>query len=180
MILILMGVSGVGKTTIGKLLSARTGWEFDDADDYHSEDNRRKMAAGIPLNDSDRAPWLRALHERMLQHRQSRQNAILACSALKEEYRELLAGGFAQDEMRFVYLHAPVALLKERMKSRKHPYMNAGLLDSQLATLEVPSDAWSVSVAGSPVEAAEEILAGLRKTGLLREPRNDDDSHLQS
>lgn len=180
MILVLMGVSGVGKTTIGKLLSALTGWKFDDADDYHSEENRQKMATGIPLNDSDRAPWLRALRECMLQHRQSGQNAILACSALKEEYRELLAKGFAQDEIRFVYLHAPVALLEERVKSRKHPYMNAGLLDSQLATLEVPSGAWSVSVAGSPVEAAEEILARLRKTGLVRERENDDDSHLQS
>ena len=91
MILVLMGVTGVGKTTIGTLLSARTGWKFEDAEDYHSEEKRRKMAAGIPLTDPDRGAWLDALHERMLQYRKIRQSAILACSALKQQYRELLA-----------------------------------------------------------------------------------------
>jgi gluconokinase len=167
MIVVLMGVSGVGKTTIGKLLAARTGWKFEDADDYHSEENRRKMAAGIPLTDADRAQWLSALHERMLDYRQKSESAILACSALKQRYRELLAGGFGKNEMRFVYLHAPASLIKERMRSRHHPYMNPDLLDSQLATLEVPSDAWSVNVAGSPQEAVAEILARLREAGLL-------------
>jgi len=167
MILVLMGVSGVGKTTIGALLSARTEWKFEDADNYHSEENRKKMAAGIPLTDADRGPWLTALHERMLQHRQKGESAILACSALKQQYRDLLASGFAKSEMRFVYLHAPTALIKERMKSRHHPYMNSGLLDSQLATLEVPSDAWPISVAGSPEQSVEEILARLCAAGLL-------------
>jgi gluconokinase len=125
------------------------------------------MAAGIPLTGTDREPWLNVLHERMLQYRQKGESAILACSALKRQYRELLAGGFAKDEMRFVYLHAPSALIKERMKARHHPYMNPDLLDSQLATLEVPSDAWSVSVAGSPEEAVAKILAQLREAGLL-------------
>ena len=167
MIVVLMGVSSVGKTTIGKLLAARTGWKFEDADDYHSEENRQKMAAGIPLTDADRGPWLTALHERMLQYRQKGESAILACSALKQEYREILASGFAKNEMRFVYLHAPSALIKERMKARRHPYMNPDLLDSQLDTLEEPTDAWSVNVAGSPEEAAAEILARLREAGLL-------------
>ena len=167
MIVVLMGVSSVGKTTIGALLAARTQWKFEDADDYHSEENRQKMAAGIPLTGTDREPWLNVLHERMLQYRQKGESAILACSALKRQYRELLAGGFAKDEMRFVYLHAPSALIKERMKARHHPYMNPDLLDSQLATLEVPSDAWSVSVAGSPEEAVAKILAQLREAGLL-------------
>jgi gluconokinase len=116
-----MGVSGLGKTTIGKVLAARTGWKFKDADDYHSEDNRKKMAAGTPLTDADREPWLTALHERMLQHSHEGENVILACSALKRRYRELLAGGFAKDEMRFVYLHATDALIKERLKARDHP-----------------------------------------------------------
>ena len=166
MIVVLMGVSGVGKTTIGALLAARTGWTFEDADDYHSEENRKKMAAGVPLTDADRGPWLNALHERMLHYRQKGENAIFACSALKQRYRELLAGGFGKDEICFVYLHAPTALIKERMKARHHPYMNPDLFDSQLAELEVPRDAWPISVAGSPEEAVEEILTGLRQSGL--------------
>ena len=125
------------------------------------------MAAGIPLTDADRGRWLSALHERMLQYRQKGESVILACSALKQQYRELLAGGFAKSEMRFVYLHAPAPLIKERMKSRHHPYMNPDLLDSQLATLRVPSDAWPVTVSGRPEEAVEEILPRLRETGLL-------------
>jgi gluconokinase len=167
MILVLMGVSGVGKTVIGALLSARTGWKFEDADNYHSEQSRQKMAASFPLTDADRGPWLIALHERMLHYRQTGENAILACSALKQQYRELLAGGFAESEMRFVYLHATAALIKERIKSRHHPYMNPDLLDSQLATLEAPSNAWTISVAGSPEQSVEEILARLREAGLL-------------
>jgi gluconokinase len=135
MIVVLMGVSGVGKTTIGTLLAARTGWKFEDAADDHSEENRRKMASEIPLTDADREPWLKALHERMLQYRQNGENVILACSALKHRYRELLADRFTKNEMRFVYLHALTSLIKECMKSRHHPYMNPGMLDSQLATL---------------------------------------------
>lgn len=167
MIVVLMGVSSVGKTTIAGLVAARTGWKFEDADDYHSKENRQKMMAGIPLTDADRRPWLHRLSERMLQYRQKGKSAILACSALKQSYREVLAGGFGKNEMRFVYLHVPTALIKERMTARSHPYMNPGLLDSQLATLEVPSDAWSINVAGSPEEAVAEILDRLREAGLL-------------
>ena len=106
----------------------------------------------------------------MLQYHQKGESAILACSALKQDYRDVLAGGFAKNEMRFVYLHAPIAVIQKRMKSRRHPYMNPGLLASQLATLEIPtpSDAWSIDVAGgSPVEVAGEILARLREAGML-------------
>jgi gluconokinase len=167
MILILMGVSGVGKTTIGKLLSERTGWPFEDADDYHSEENKRKMAAGIPLTDADRAPWLRALHERMVEYRNKGENAIFACSALKEQYRNLLSEGFAPYEMRFVYLYAPANVIAERMKLRHHPYMNADLLQSQIATLEEPADAWRVSVEGTAEQAVDEILRRLREAGQI-------------
>jgi gluconokinase len=162
MILVLMGVSGVGKTTIGKLLADRTRWKFEDADVYHPQKNRKKMAAGIPLTDADRQSWLTALHERMLQYRQNRENTILACSALKQQYRDLLASGFAKNEVLFVYLHAPAALIKERMEARRHPFMGPEMLDSQLATLEVPTNAWPISVAGTPEEAVEEIIAKLR------------------
>jgi gluconokinase len=129
------------------------------------------MAAGITLTDADRLPWLLALHDRMRQYLQKDENIILACSALKQQYRELLAGGFAKNEMRFVYLHAPATLIQERMKSRHHPYMNPDLLDSQLETLEVPSDAWPISVAGSPEQSLDEILARLREAGLLNQAR---------
>lgn len=162
MILILMGVSGVGKTTIGKLLSARTEWPFEDADDYHSEENKRKMAAGIPLTDADRAPWLKALHERMQEYRNKGENAIFACSALKEEYRKVLSEGFVPNEMRFVYLYAPASVIAERMKRRHHPYMKPELLQSQIATLEEPADGWRVSVEGTEEQAVQEILARLR------------------
>ncbi|MGA2375436.1 MAG: gluconokinase [Candidatus Sulfotelmatobacter sp.] len=167
MIAVLMGVSGVGKTTIGRLLAARTRWNFEDADDYHSQENRRKMAAGIPLTDADRSPWLNTLHERMLQYSQKGENAIFACSALKQQYRALLAGALGPAEICFVYLQAPAAVIRERMKSRHHPYMNPDLLNSQLAELEVPRNAWSVSVAGTPETAVEEILTRMREAGLV-------------
>lgn len=167
MILILMGVSGVGKTTIGKLLSARTGWPFEDADDYHSEENKRKMAAGIPLTDADRAPWLKALHKRMMEYRNKGENAIFACSALKEQYRKVLSEGFAPNEMRFVYLYAPASVIAERMKRRHHPYMKPELLESQIATLEEPGDAWRASVEGTEEQAVQEILTRLREAGQL-------------
>ena len=167
MIVILMGVSGVGKTTIGGLLAARTGWKFEDADDYHSEENRRKMASRIPLTDADRGPWPNALHERMPQYRKNCKNAIFACSALKWLYREVLASGFVKNEIRFVYLHGPSALITERMNARQHPYMNPELLNRQLAALEVPRDAWPISVTGNTEQAVEEIVARLREAGLL-------------
>jgi gluconokinase len=167
MIVVLMGVSGIGKTTVGKLLAARTRWKFEDADDYHSEEHRRKMAAAIPLTDADRLPWLTALNERMMQYRQRGQSAILACSALKEKYREVLARGFSKDEMVFVYLHAPAALIKQRLGARSHAFMSAALLDSQLAALEVPSEAWAVSVDGTPEEAVDDIVARLQKAGVI-------------
>ena len=163
MIVVLMGVSGIGKTTIGSLLAARTRWKFEDADDYHSEENRGKMAAGIPLTDADRTPWLNALHERMLQYRQKGENAVFACSALKEQYRALLERGIVPGEICFVYLHAPAAVIRERMKSRHHPFMNPQLLDSQFATLEAPADALRVVNDHTPEEVVSSILAHISR-----------------
>src|SRR5579863_2902562 len=140
MVLVLMGVTSVGKTTIGKLLSVRTGWNFEDADDFHSEENRRKMAAAIPLTDADREPWLAALHERMEEYSQQGRSVIFACSALKRQYRERLAEGFAKNEFRFVYLHAPASVIRERIHARAHAFMNPDLLDSQMETIEEPSE----------------------------------------
>ena len=167
MILILIGVSGIGKTTIGKLLAAQTGWHFEDADDYHSAENKKKMAAGIPLNDDDRWPWLSTLHNRMSVYLQEGCGAIFACSALKERYRERLVEGFDDDAFRFVDLQAPVDVVRQRLRAREHEYMNPQLLDSQVAAFEKPSQAWSVSVAGRPEDAVEEIVDYLKADGLL-------------
>jgi gluconokinase len=172
-----MGVSGIGKTTIGKLLATRTGWTFEDADDYHSEANRRKMAAGIPLTDADRLPWLTTLHDRLAQYSHDGKSVIFACSALKEKYREQLAEGFAESDFHFVYLHAPVDLIRERIHSRDHAYMNPKLLDSQVETLEEPSAAWPVSVAGTPEQSVSEILAKLRAAGKLATGDENKGSH---
>jgi gluconokinase len=132
MIVVLMGVSGSGKTTIGELVAKRMGWPFIEGDDYHPRENIAKMAAGIALNDSDRWPWLDALNRRIRGER----DAIVTCSALKESYRRRLLAGVA--DARLVYLHAPKAVIAERVAKRKHKYMPASLLDSQFATLEPP------------------------------------------
>ena len=155
MILVLMGVSGSGKTTIGELLAQRLGWRFIEGDDYHPKENIDKMAAGIPLEDADRWPWLDALNQRLRGER----DVIVTCSALKESYRQRLLKGIAQ--ARIVYLQAPKALIAERVAKRKHKYMPASLLDSQFATLEPPSGAIDIDVSGDAEHSVEAILQAL-------------------
>jgi gluconokinase len=155
MIVVLMGVSGVGKTTIGELLAQRLGWRLIEGDDYHPRENVAKMAAGIPLEDADRWPWLDALNRRIRGER----NAIVTCSALKESYRRRLLADIA--DARIVYLHAPKALIAARVAERKHKFMPATLLDSQFATLEPPANAIAIDVsvdAGRSVEAIVQTL----------------------
>ena len=161
MILILFGVSGVGKTTIGSLLSAHLGWRFEDADNYHSAANKQKMQSGVPLTDQDRNPWLQSLNQRLLALARDGENVVLACSALKQQYRSILAADLPPAEFRFVLLDAPPDLIAKRILERNHQYMNPGLLPSQLATLEVPSDVCRISVAGPPQEAVDEIIERL-------------------
>jgi len=156
-----MGVTGTGKTTIGMLLSSRTGWQFAEGDDYHSEANKQKMHAGIPLNDEDRAPWLASLHEVLHGWFAQGKSGILACSALKQTYRDTLVAGIAREAYEFVLLTVSREILEARLKARAHEYMNPALLDSQLATLEAPSDALSVSDEGTPEETADVILKQL-------------------
>lgn len=163
MVVIVMGVSGVGKTTVGERLAARLGWRFLDADAFHSPGSVAKMAAGIPLTDEDRAPWLARLRELLRGALESGEDLVLACSALKGAYRERLTVDAARQ--RWVYLHAPRELLAERLKARRGHYMPPALLDSQLAALEVPEDALSVDVSADP----DTVVATLvRELGLQK------------
>jgi gluconokinase len=158
MIVVLMGVTGSGKTTIGTLLAQRTGTIFADADDYHPAANKEKMHAGIPLNDEDREPWLEILNGLLRGWYQSGEGGVLACSALKESYRQTLQKGIPPDAISFVWLDADKELLCERLTGRHHEYMNPKLLDSQLATLEPPKDALRVVNDRPPDQVVDEIL----------------------
>ena len=144
MIVLVMGVAGAGKTTIGEALARALGWRFIDADDYHPAQNVAKMKAGIPLDDADRWPWLAHLNHAL----KTEQNAVLACSALKESYRRRLMQGIRHFTV--VYLHGSAELIRGRMAGRSHRFMPAALLESQFAALEPPADAIRVDVAADP------------------------------
>jgi gluconokinase len=161
MIVVLMGVSGSGKTTIGTLLAERTGRVFADADDYHSAANKAKMAAGTPLTDEDREPWLETLNGVLRGWFESGAGGVLACSALKERYRATLAGGMPEGAVRFVLLDGSRELLEERLAHRQHEYMSPKLLESQMATLEPPKEALRVVNDRPPEEIVEQILREL-------------------
>ncbi|MBB5315436.1 gluconokinase [Tunturibacter empetritectus] len=159
MIVVLMGVSGSGKTTIGTLLAERVGAVFADGDDYHPLANKEKMAAGHPLDDRDRQPWLEVLNGLLRDWFAEGKSGVLACSALKASYRATLQAGMAKGAVTFVLLEASKEMLSARLAERKHEYMNPGLLDSQLATLEMPSEAVRVVNDRSPDEVVSQILA---------------------
>ena len=155
MIVVVMGVSGAGKSTIGKLLAERLGVSFLDADEYHPPENVAKMAAGTPLNDADRWPWLELLNGKLIEQK----NAVLACSALKEVYRQRLSQGIA--DCRFVYLRGSLELIRSRLAERKHRYMPASLLESQFATIEPPSDAIAIDISAGIADCVEAISLAL-------------------
>jgi gluconokinase len=161
MIVIVMGVTGTGKTTIGTLLAKREGWHYAEGDDYHSEANKAKMHAGIPLTDEDRAPWLATLHEVLLGWYRNGESGVLACSALKQSYRDTLAAEMSHEAYRFVWLKISREIIAERLSHRAGHYMNPALLDSQFATLEPPLDALVVSAEGTPDETVDLILEQL-------------------
>jgi gluconokinase len=158
MIVVMMGVSGSGKTTIGSLLAKRTNAVFADADDYHPLANKQKMAAGHPLSDADRQPWLKELNRLLQGWHEAGQPGVLACSALKASYRTILESGLPQGALTYILLDASKQLLAERLAARHHEYMNPNLLDSQLATLETPSDALCIVNDRTPDEVVSQIL----------------------
>ncbi|HKD86696.1 MAG TPA: gluconokinase [Terriglobales bacterium] len=141
MIVLIMGVAGAGKTTIGCALAEQLGWRFADADEYHSPANIAKMRAGIPLTDADRAPWLQFLRAAILAWIAGEENAVLACSALKAAYRAMLVVG---PDVKLVYLRVDESLARGRLLSRSGHYMHANLAHSQFETLEEPQDALTI------------------------------------
>lgn len=159
MIIVLMGVSGSGKTTLGKRLAERLGWAFLEGDDFHPSANKAKMHAGIPLTDEDRRPWLKAIWKRLDEARDSGENLVLACSALKHSYQDYLKHDL--DVLHFVYLQGSEALIRDRLEHRKGHFMNPSLLHSQYEALEPPDDAVRIDVGPPPEMVVDEILAKL-------------------
>jgi gluconokinase len=158
MIVIVMGTTGSGKTTIGSLLAKRMGWEFVDADDFHPPSNVEKMKHGIPLTDADREPWLKALHDKIVEWTGEKRSVVLACSALRQSYRDELR---ASSDVKFAYLKGSYQLFSERVLARKGHFAKQDLLASQFATLEEPTDAIIVDAAASPEQIVSEVRGKL-------------------
>jgi gluconokinase len=154
-VVIVMGVTGAGKTTIGSLLAKELGWEFADADNFHSAANKEKMSRGIALDDADREPWLEAIRAALLQWSAERRNVVLACSALRKSYRERLK---ISPDVKFVYLKGSYEVIYQRLLSRHGHFATEKILKSQFEALEEPEDAIVVDVGGTP----EEIVGGIR------------------
>jgi gluconokinase len=158
MIIVVMGVTGVGKTTIGRALAQELQWRFADGDDFHSAANIAKMHAGVPLTDEDRAPWLRSLRNAIAGWLASAENVVLACSALKASYREVL---LVSSEVKLVYLHGSFELIAQRLALRKGHYMNPDLLRSQFDTLEEPKDIATIDASLPVSQIVKKIRAAL-------------------
>jgi len=158
MIILVMGVTGSGKTTVGKMLASRLGWVFLDADNFHSAENVEKMRRGIPLSDADRGPWLAAIHAELVKCAGEKVDAVLACSALKESYRERLGAGV---EMRIVYLKGTYGEIAARLQRRTGHFAGDGILAGQFADLEEPQGALVVRI-GDAKEIVGVVLRELR------------------
>ena len=158
--IILMGVTGSGKTTVGRSLSEGLGWPFYDADDFHPPSNVEKMHAGIPLTDEDRKPWLAAIANLIAGELADNRSIVLACSALKQVYRQqLIPPGIDPEAVRFVFLRIPPEVAAARLAGRSDHFMPPALVPSQFATLEEPTDAIAVDATRSP----DEIVAHIRR-----------------
>jgi gluconokinase len=159
MVFLVMGVAGSGKTTVGSLLAQKLGWTFLDADDLHSAQNREKMHRGIPLTDADRLPWLSAIHDETLRRTDCGENVVLACSALRQTYREILCAGL---EVRIIYLRATAEQLHHHFATRSNHFAGENLVPSQLATLEEPADALVEDMGRSPQAIVADVCSRLR------------------
>ncbi|MHB0936900.1 MAG: gluconokinase [Armatimonadota bacterium] len=155
-VIILMGVAGAGKTTVGRRLAAEMGWAFYDADDFHPAENIAKMARGEPLTDADRLPWLERMHDLIHDALQRGESAVVACSALKASYRAILAR--QNPGVRFIYLKASPELIRRRLLERPGHFMRAEMLESQFAALEEPADALVVAAAQPVEQIVKEII----------------------
>ena len=156
---IVMGVSGSGKTSVGRSLAEKLGWDFYDADDFHPPANVAKMASGTPLDDSDRAPWLAVLHDLISSSLKADRPGVLACSALKERYRQQLMDG--NQGVQIVYLKGSYDLIWSRMEKRTDHYMKPHMLKSQFDALEEPANAFTIDIAMSLDEIVQEIISSL-------------------
>src|SRR3954452_19051851 len=147
MLVVVMGVSGVGKSTVGTELAHRLKCDFVDADDYHSPENIKKLAEGHPLTDQDRQPWLEKLHALLVDYQAKNKDVVLACSALKQNYRDTIGDQLA---VRWVYLKSPETEIRVRLEHRVGHFANPMLLHSQLEILEEPANAITIQVRGNP------------------------------
>jgi len=162
MVILVMGVAGSGKTTIGNLLAQKLSWSFLDADDFHSPANREKMHRGIPLTDADRIPWLTAIHEELLRQNAGGQNTVLACSALRQSYRDLLCANL---QVTLVYLRATPEQLLRNFAMRQHHFAGTSLIPSQLSALEEPTSAIVEDISQTP----EQIVADISRHLVFKE-----------
>jgi len=166
MVFVVMGVSGCGKTTVGRLLAARIGFPFHDADDLHPRENIEKMSSGTPLTDKDRLPWLRKLARLVARCNSGGGGAVLACSALKKQYRDVLDCN-GTEEVAYILLKGARDLIYGRLKDRTGHFFPPELLGNQIQTLEEPPEALVVSIENDPLEICFEIMNGIKRRGLL-------------
>lgn len=160
MIILIMGTTASGKTTIGRILAGRLGWDFADADDFHPPANVAKMSQGIPLTDADRAPWLQALHDKIVAWNAESHNVVLACSALKESYRDQLLVGSL---VKLVYLKGSYELFSRRVLARHGHFAKIDILAGQFRDLEEPNEAITIDARLSPQEMVDQICAVLAR-----------------